>query len=240
VQRQAPVRYTAAPVAFTGFPKDGLRFFEALAAHNDRAWFEKHRAAWDEAIVPAMLAWCGELCERLRDAMPRLQFVPRIGGSLYRLNRDTRFSRDKSPYKTHAAALLWEGGDKHDSPGVYLHVAAGEIVLGGGIWIFEDARLERYRKVLQDDASAERLRTALAHARKAKLDLEAHEVLKRPPRPFTDEHPCAELSKLKGLTVGRKLKPGGWLYSREALDRSEAVARAYAPLHAWLRDELCS
>jgi uncharacterized protein (TIGR02453 family) len=227
-------------VPFEGFPREGLSFLDQLARHNERDWFEAHRSVWDEQIVPAMLSWCGELCEALRDVMPRLAFVPRVGGSLYRLNRDIRFSRDKSPYKTHAAALLWEGGDKHDSPGVYLHVSPGELILGGGIWIFEDARLDRYRKLLQDVASAERLRKALAHARKAKLDVEAHEVLKRPPRPFTDEHPSADLSKLKGLTVGRRLTPGAWLHSREALARSEAVARAYAPLHAWLRDELCS
>ena len=226
--------------SFSGFDPAALGFLRDLGDHNDRAWFEEHRAAWDEAIVPAMLAWCGELCERLSDDMPRLQFVPRIGGSLYRLNRDTRFSRDKSPYKTHVAALLWEGADKHDSPGVYLHVAPGEIVLGGGVWIFEDARLDRYRKLLQDEKSRERVRGALLHARKAKLAIEAHEVLKRPPRPFTDDHPAAELSTLKGLTAGRRMKPGAWVHSREALDRSEAMARAYAPLHAWLRDELCA
>ena len=227
-------------MAFAGFPKEGLRFLAQLAAHNDRSWFEEHRAAWDDGIVPAMLAWCGELCERLRDEMPHMQFVPRIGGSLYRLNRDTRFSRDKSPYKTHSAALLWEGGDKHDSPGVYLHVAPDEVIFGGGLWIFEEGRLDRYRKLLQDGRSAARLQDALDHARKARLGIEAPEVLKRPPRPFSEEHPHAELSKLKGLTVGKRIKPGSWLHSRDALSRSESAARAYAPLHAWLRDELCS
>jgi uncharacterized protein (TIGR02453 family) len=227
-------------MAFEGFPRAGLRFLANLALHNDRGWFEEHRAVWDEAIVPAMLAWCGELAERLRDQMPRLQFVPRIGGSLYRLNRDTRFSRDKSPYKTHSAALLWEGGDKHDSPGVYLHVAPAEVIFGGGLWIFEEGRLDRYRRLLQDDGSGDRLQDALARARKSQLAIEAQESLKRPPRPFTDDHPRAELAKLKGLTVGRRIKPGAWLHSREALARSESIARAYAPLHAWLRDELCS
>jgi uncharacterized protein (TIGR02453 family) len=224
---------------FEGFPKEGLRFLAKLALHNDRSWFEKNRAVWDDGIVPAMLAWCGELSERLRDEMPRLQFVPRIGGSLYRLNRDTRFSRDKSPYKTHSAAILWEGGDKHDSPGVYLHVSPAEVIFGGGLWMFEEGRLDRYRKLLQNGGSAARLQAALARARKSKLVVEAHEMLKRPPRPFTDEHPCGELSRLKGLTVGRRLKPGAWLHAAQALDRSESIARAYAPLHAWLRDELC-
>jgi uncharacterized protein (TIGR02453 family) len=226
-------------VQFEGFPAAGLAFFRQLAAHNDRDWFEAHRAAWDEKIVPAMLAWCGELCERLRDVMPRLVFVPRVGGSLYRLNRDIRFSRDKSPYKTHAAALLWEGAHKRDAPGVYLHVSADDVILGGGIWIFEEeSRLERYRKLLQDDRSAERLESALSHARKAGLSVEAAKQLKRPPRPFTPEHPRAALSRYKGMAVGKHMRPGTWLHSRQALRRAESVARAYAPLHFWLRDEL--
>jgi uncharacterized protein (TIGR02453 family) len=227
-------------MAFAGFPSEGLAFLARLGDHNERGWFEAHRSAWDERIVPAMLGWCGELCERLRDVMPRLVFVPRIGGSLYRLNRDIRFSRDKSPYKTHAAALLWEGGEKHDSPGVYLHVSPSEVIVGGGIWMFEqEGRIDRYRKLLHDGATAERLETALGHASRAGLQVEAAEKLQRPPRPFTPEHPRAELAKYKGLTVGKRLKPGAWLHTRQALDRSEALARAYAPLHAWLRDELC-
>ena len=225
---------------FEGFPREGLQFLADLGRHNDRDWFEAHRAAWDEQIVPAMLAWCGALCERLKDVMPRLVFVPRVGGSLYRLNRDIRFSRDKSPYKTHVAALLWEGGDKHDSPGVYLHVSSEEVIVGGGMWIFEqEGRLDRYRKLLQEERSAARLEAALAQARKSGLKIEAAEQLQRPPRPFTPEHPSAELSRYKGLTVGKKVAPGAWLHSGEALRRSEAAARAYAPLHAWLRDELC-
>jgi uncharacterized protein (TIGR02453 family) len=228
-------------VPFEGFPEDGLSFLAQLARHNERDWFEAHRAVWDDQIVPAMLSWCTDLCEALRDVMPRLVFVPRVGGSLYRLNRDIRFSRDKSPYKTHVAALLWEGGDKHDTPGVYLHVSPDEVIFGGGMWMFEqEGRLDRYRRRLQEDASAQRLELALSHARKAGLQIEAQEQLQRPPRPFTPDHPRATLSRYKGLTVGKRMKPGAWLHSREALQRSEAASRSYAPLHAWLRDELCS
>jgi uncharacterized protein (TIGR02453 family) len=213
-------------MVFDGFPEAGLAFLRELAQHNDRDWFEQHRAAWDEQIVPAMMAWCGELAERLRDVMPRLVFQPRVGGSVYRLNRDTRFSRDKSPYKTHVAALIWEGVEKHDAPGVYLHVSPDEIIFGGGIYMFEDARLER-------------LKAALASARKSGLKVDAGEKLVRPPYGFDPEGPLAELSKYKGLALGKTYKPAGWVHTREALERSETVARAYAPLHAWLRDELC-
>src|SRR5438045_91326 len=119
-------------MAFAGFPESGLAFLRDLSDHNDRDWFEAHRSVWDQQIVPAMLEWCATLADRLKDVMPRLVFLPRVGGSLYRLNRDIRFSRDKRPYKTHVAALLWEGGEKHDAPGVYLHVSAAEVIFGPG------------------------------------------------------------------------------------------------------------
>ena len=225
-------------MGFSGFPESGLQFLRALGEHNEREWFEAHRTAWDEQIIPAMLAWCGELAERLRDQMPRLIFQPRVGGSLYRLNRDIRFSRDKRPYKTHVAALLWEGGEKHDAPGVYLHVAPDEVIFGGGLYVFEEGRLDRYRKLLHHPESAERLEEALSRARKSGLKPDG-EKLQRAPRGFDPESKYAELSKHKGLVVGKTLKPAGWLHTRESLDRSEAMARAYAPLHQWLRDELC-
>jgi uncharacterized protein (TIGR02453 family) len=170
--------------------------------------------------------------------MPRLVFVPRIGGSLYRLNRDIRFSKDKRPYKTHLAALLWEGGEKHDAPGVYLHVSPDGVIFGGGLYVFEEGRLDRYRKLLQNAASAERLLAAVAAAKDQGL-LPEGDKLQKPPRGFDPEGPCAELSKHKGLVVGKTVKCGPWLFGKEALERSEACARAYSPLHAWLRDELC-
>jgi len=224
---------------FEGFPRDGLAFLRELDDHNERDWFEAHRAAWDEGIVPAMLAWCGALADRLRDVMPKLVFVPRVGGSLYRLNRDIRFSRDKSPYKTHVAALLWEGSaEKHDAPGVYLHVSPDEVIFGGGLYVFEEGRLDRFRKLLHNEASAKRLKAALATAKKGGLKPDGEKLVK-PPRGFDPEGPFADLAKYKGLVVGKTVKPAGWLHSKEALDRSEAAARAYAPLHAWMRDELC-
>jgi uncharacterized protein (TIGR02453 family) len=225
-------------MSFSGFPESGLTFLRGLSRNNDRDWFESNRAVYDTEMVPAMLSWCSDLAARLADAMPRLVFVPRVGGSLYRLNRDIRFSRDKRPYKTHVAALLWEGGEKHDAPAVYLHVSADEVIFGGGLYLFEEGRLDRFRKLLRDAAAAERLRAAVAGAEEQGLKA-AGEKLLRVPRGFDPEGPQAELAKHKGLIVSKTVKPGPWLFSKEALDQSEAAARAYAPLHRWLRDELC-
>jgi|SRR3954470_6550082 uncharacterized protein (TIGR02453 family) len=227
-------------MAFAGFPESGLSFFRGLSKNNDRDWFEAHRKTWDDEVFPAMLEWCGALIERVRDVMPGLVFAPRQGGSVYRLYRDIRFSRDKRPYKTHVAALLWDGVEKHDSPGVYLHVSPEEVIFGGGIYLFEEARLDRFRKVLHDPDAAERLDQALAAAKKGGLKLEIADKLQRSPRGFDPGGARAEQSKWKGLTVVKRVKPAGWLHSAAALDRSEAVARAYAPLHRWMREELCS
>ena len=112
------------------------------------------------------------------------------------------------------------------------------MIFGGGLYVFEEGQLDRYRKLIAEEASGNRLEKALAKARKAGMKPDG-EKLQRPPRGFSPEHPRAELAKHKGLVVGKRLKPGGWLHSSEALERSEAAARAYAPLHAWLRDELC-
>ena len=226
-------------MAFGGFPEEGFTFLRELARHNDRAWLEGRREPWEARIVPAMLDWLAELQARLHDVMPALVLVPRQGGSLYRLARDTRFGKDKRPYHAYAAALLWEGGERHDCPGLYLRVSPDEVIFGGGLWIFEEARLDRYRKLLQSSESAERLERALQSGKAAGLAVEG-EQLPRPPRPFNAEHPRVELSRYQGLALGLHQKPGPWLFTREALARSEEFARAYAPLHAWMRDELCS
>jgi uncharacterized protein (TIGR02453 family) len=224
-------------MAFSGIPKSGLAFLRELAVHNDRDWFEAHRAVWDGELLPALLGACGELQARLSDVLPRLTLVPRVGGSIYRLNRDIRFSKDKSPYKTHAAAFLWEGADKHSSPGLYLHVSPDEVLFGGGLYAFEEAQLDRYRKRVLLEEPGEALEAALARAKKGGLKPDG-EKLARPPRGVPPEHPRAELARHKGLIVGLSAKPGAWVHGGEFLDRAEAAGRAYAPLHAWLRDEL--
>src|SRR6266850_7115790 len=181
-------------MAFAGFPKSGLAFFRELEANNDREWFEAHRAAWDEQIVPAMLDLCAELHARLLHDLPALQLVPRVGGSLFRLNRDTRFSRDKSPYATQAAALLWDGADKHACPAFYLRISAAQVLVSGGIWIFEEGQLDRFRKRILQEAAGARLDEALRAAKKAGLEPDAQEKLPRPPRGIPLEHPRTELS----------------------------------------------
>ena len=237
-RREAVFCSSLCPIRLQAFHAPGLAFLSELAENNDKDWFEAHRAAWDEQLLPAMIALCAELQSRLADVLPRLEFVPRVGGSLYRLNRDIRFSRDKRPYETHAAALLWEGADKQSSPGVYVQISPAEVTLGGGLHVFEEAQLERYRKRVMSEGIGEALSAALASAKKKGLKADGEKIAK-PPRGVPADHPRMELSKHKGLVVMQTLKGGDWLEGPELLDKAEAAARAYAPLHDWLRTHLC-
>ena len=223
---------------FSGFPAGGLEFLRDLEEHNERSWFEAHRQIWYEEMVPALLAWCRGISSMLRDVMPGLVCVPRMGGSVLHLNRDVRFSRDKRPYETRACAVLWEGEDRHDAPSMALRISPGELVFQGGMAVFEEGRVDRYRKLLLDAAAVERLEAALGEARKGGLHF-AGENLPKTPRGFDPEGPLAQLSRNLGISTVRTTRPGPWVHTREALDRSEEMARSYAPLHAWLRDELC-
>src|SRR5262245_29536624 len=107
--------------AFSAFPKEGLRFLRSLKRNNNREWFLEHKGIYDEYVKGPM----GRLIEALADDFPK--FAPEMVASpkvsAYRIYRDTRFSKDKSPYKTHIAAVFPRDGlDKHQGAGFYLHI----------------------------------------------------------------------------------------------------------------------
>ena len=107
-------------MAFEGFPKGTAKFLTALAKNNDRAWLEKNRKAYDEDLIEPALAFVEAMGPELRKISRGVRAEPRVGGSVMRMNRDTRFAKDKSPYKTHLDIFFWEGDQKGwDRPGFF-------------------------------------------------------------------------------------------------------------------------
>jgi uncharacterized protein (TIGR02453 family) len=150
---------------FSGFPPEGRRFLAGLALNNDKAWFDAHREEYEQHVLGPMRAFVLEAGSRLRPKVKRLVADPRVGGSLFRINRDTRFSADKSPYKSWAAARLWDaaGPGKELSPSFYLHVDAESVYAGGGLYQFDDAQLERFRRAVTDDRLRRQLERMVAN-----------------------------------------------------------------------------
>ena len=110
---------------FTGFPEQGFEFLRQIARNNSKAWFEAHKAEYIQDLQLPAQALVVALGERLRSLFPTIGYDPRPhGGSLMRIYRDVRFSKDKSPYKTHIGANFWDGERKAEGSGFHFFMDA--------------------------------------------------------------------------------------------------------------------
>src|SRR5438067_3396727 len=120
------------------FDKGLFAFLTELKTHNDRAWFTKNKDRFEQDIKEPFLDFISDAGPQLRKISRSIVADPRpVGGSLFRIYRDVRFSKDKSPYKTHAGAHFQSGGKGVHGPGYYLHLEPGECFIGGGMWMPE-------------------------------------------------------------------------------------------------------
>ncbi len=183
---------------------DLFRFLEELKAHNDRIWFKSNQARFEQTVREPLLAFIAAFEEPLANISPSmLAIAKKSGGSMFRIHRDTRFSKDKSPYKTWAAVQFrHEAGRDAHAPCYYLHLAPGDVFVGAGIWHPDRAALDAIR-VLIDEKPAKWVK-----ARDAVLlagwDLEG-EALKRIPRGYAADHPLADDLRRKEFIAVRRL-----------------------------------
>lgn len=187
-----------------------LRFFRGLKSHNEKPWFEAHRDEYENEVRSPMRA----LIEEMNSHFAR--FAPEIGGdpkrSMFRINRDIRFSKDKSPYKTnagcwfnHRSASHKVGGEANEgSAGFYFHFEPGKSFVGAGLWMPPRPQLDKLRDVIAED---HRRFDKMARGLKRFGGLsEEHGMLKRMPRGFAEDHPAAKWLRYQSFTCGRALK----------------------------------
>lgn len=202
-------------------------FLAELRLHNDRDWFERNRDRYVRDVRDPMLRFVADFAPVLRKIAPRLVADPRpVGGSLFRIHRDTRFSADKTPYKTNAAAHFrhQDGRDVH-GPGLYLSLGPDEVEVGGGVWHPEPEPLRRIRRSI---AEAPRAWKRAAGAPPMKRLEWWGDALKRTPRDFPDDHPLAELLRRKDFAAGISLRERDAL-SPEFMERCAETYRALSP-----------
>jgi uncharacterized protein (TIGR02453 family) len=225
------------PARFERFPDASGRFFGELRLHNDRGWFEAHREEYERGWREPMAALLGEVRDRLTRVYPG---IPLSEPKIFRIHRDVRFSKDKSPYKTHlggfvAVAGRGGGGGSPDVPAaVYFHVGFEETFSGAGLYAMAPDVLAGYRTALLDGRRGAELGRIVSALRKKGFSLVAHEATKRVPPGIDPEHPRAELLKLKGLAATAPPIDGRLLTRRRLVDRLVKDATAAAPLVRWL------
>ena len=197
---------------FQGFSRDALQFLVDLALNNDRAWFQPRKADYERLLKEPLEALIADLAVELDKRSIPLRADPKK--SPFRIYRDTRFSKDKSPYKTHVAASFpWVGrgdatsdGESERHGGGYFHLSPQGTYMGGGMWHPEPARLAAFRRAVDQDTAAtlEVLNEPgfVAHFEHISSDGDS---LKRMPQGYAPDHPQAELLKMKNITFGREL-----------------------------------
>lgn len=187
------------------FEPDLLKFIRDLGGNNNREWFESHRAKYEQVMLEPALEFIEAFAPSLHGISPHfVASARRSGGSLFRINRDIRFSKDKSPYKTHLGIQFRheQSKDVH-SPGYYLHIEPKASFVGVGIWHPEPKTLLAIREAIADDPAAWK---RAAHGKKFEdvFELEG-ESLQRPPKGFEQEHPMIEDLKRKDFIASARV-----------------------------------
>jgi uncharacterized protein (TIGR02453 family) len=174
------------------FDKETFAFLKDLAKNNDREWFAENKERYEESVKEPFLQFISDVGPELRKVSKTLVADPRPnGGSMFRIYRDVRFSKDKSPYKPYASAHFPMGKGVH-GPGYYLHLQPGRCFVAGGMWMPEPPVLQAIR---------ERISAKPAEWKKASASLDHPEdALKRPPRGFDADDPMIEDIKRKSFT----------------------------------------
>ncbi len=217
------------------FTPAALAFLRALERHNDREWFKARKDRYEELLRAPMTALIERLAADFRAFAPDLVAHPRT--SLYRIYRDTRFSADKSPLKTHIAAVFPARGlPRHQGAGLYLEVAPRRVWVGGGLYAPEPAQLQRVREHIAADWRRFR-RIVEAPAFRRRFGPLGGERAERVPRGFPRDHEAAEYLKHRQFLAGREY-PAAFATSPRFYRGVLDVFRRVAPLTQFLNEPL--
>jgi len=210
-------------------------FLKDLAAKNDRSWFKANQERYETDVRQPALDFIEDFAGRLLKISPHFVADARKqGGSLFRIHRDTRFSQDKTPYKTHTGMHFRHVVTKDDvhAPGFYLHIEPGECFAGIGLWAPSTADALQIRTAIADDPAAWK-KAAYAKRFTDTFTLSDGNKLQRPPKGFDPEHPYLEDLKRRDFTAGTRLTQRQ-VTSEGFLDTYATMCRTASPFMRFL------
>jgi uncharacterized protein (TIGR02453 family) len=201
---------------FTGIPADAFDFFEELAADNTKTWWTANKERYEANVKGPVEALLADVEQ---------EFGP---AKIFRPYRDTRFSKDKTPYKTNLGATT----RAEDGSIYYFALQPDGMYVGGGYYRMAKDQIARYRAAVAHDTTGPELVQLLDDAAKAGLEV-GGETLKRVPPGFDKQHPRGDLLKHKGLYLGVQHAPAAWMGTKKALDRVTTTWRTIQPTLKW-------
>lgn len=217
---------------FSGFPREGLGYLKKLKRNNNRQWFAQHRQEYEEDVRFPMQCLIATLSQRMAESASEIEFNPKK--SIFRIYRDTRFSKNKTPYKTNIAASFTFRGRKGptESPGLYVGIEPGEIFIGGGLYLPTGPQLKQIRASIATNPDPF-LEVVKNHRFKRVFGGIEGERLQRSPLGYTPDHTMIEYLRHKQFYVGRVLEDTACL-KRAFVDTVVRTFNDCMPLVRWL------
>jgi len=220
---------------YAGLPRQTLSYLAELEANNDRTWFEAHRADYETHWLTAGFDLVAAMAQHCNAMTPRLLAVPKLNQSLRRIHRDTRFSKDKTPYQPWLHLILSTGPAFNKVPGMHIVLTPRGLGYGAGHYGLPPDALDQLRNRICDDRDRRDLLAALEAAAKVHSVLDEPD-LARVPKGYAADPAWDHLLRRKSLIVRTQseLPLPDWLFTPAAPERLAAISRAHLPLLAWI------
>jgi uncharacterized protein (TIGR02453 family) len=223
--------------AFGGFPPETVRFLRELRVNNHKEWFDAHRADYQAFWVAPAKAFVVAAGQQLVELAPGIRAEPRVLGSIFRINRDTRFSRDPRPYKDHLDFWFWEGERRRAVSGFFARLTPEVLGVGAGCHGLDPERLPVFRQAVADPTSGAELADIAQRLEAAGYRLDGA-ALKRPPAGFIGGGPAGRFLRHKSLFVHHDEPADERIQTDAVLATCVRHWSALAPLHRWLTDNV--
>jgi uncharacterized protein (TIGR02453 family) len=222
-------------VSFAGFLKQTVTFFRNLDKNNNKTWFDQNREIYEQQVLVPARDFIVAMGDQLKKIAPGVQADPRVNKSIFRINRDIRFSHDKTPYKTHLGLWFWEGQrPRMECSGFYFHLEPNRFMLGVGLYAFPKDMLETYRQSVIHPKYGPALIKAIAGIKKNKDYYIGEQHYKKTPQGYDPIHKNAEYLLYDGLYAGVELSISTELFSEGLVTLCFEHYKNLVPLHRWL------
>ncbi len=219
---------------FSGFKKEGIRFLEDLKNNNSKEWFELHKYIWQKNILEPNIAFVQDMGETLQILVPTINALPKVGGSLFRIYRDIRFSKDKTPMKSKIGLLFWQGkSHRMQSSSFYMHYDEHEYFISAGIRAFKPPLLKTYREYIQNEENRRKLHFILQDLISKGYSLPTPKY-KRVPKDFDKDDDFIYLTLYGAMFAYKIFKMDELFFSVEFLDFAFDIYTDLKDLQQWV------
>lgn len=219
---------------FGGFFKETTDFFKELASNNNKEWFDQNQKPYEDYVLNPAKDFIVAMGERLVELSPTINADPRVNKSLFRINRDTRFSKDKTPYKTNLGIVFWDGDmQRMESSVFYFHLEAFSLMLGTGIYKFTIAQLEEYRKSILHPVYGEEFSDIIKNLSGKDYDL-GGKYYKKIPGGYDNGYKNAEFLLYNGFYISKSFSIPEVFFSAGFVDFCFKYYCEMLPMQKWL------